>query len=93
MTRQPADWRWKKRVARTRKKLETHPELAVCWLCGNPIDMDLPPGHKAAFTLDHIVPIARGGDLHSEARPAHRACNSARGNIYKPKETKTIIDW
>lgn len=93
MTRQPADWRWKKHVAHTRKKLETHPELAVCWLCGNPIDMQLPPHHTNAFTLDHIIPIARGGNLHSETRPAHRKCNSSRGQIHKTEETKTILDW
>lgn len=57
-----------------------------CWLCGEPIRYDItgrPAGrHPDAFTLDHIVPISRGGRLldPANARSAHRRCNSARGN-------------
>jgi len=41
----------------------------VCWLCGRP----------GADTQDHVVPVSRGG-TNADTRPAHRACNSARGN-------------
>ncbi|MEV7712303.1 HNH endonuclease [Streptomyces sp. NPDC088270] len=53
-----------------------------CWICGH----DIPPGidarHPLSFTLDHAVPISRGGALldPANARSAHRSCNSARGN-------------
>lgn len=57
-----------------------------CWWCGAEIDYSL-TGHDAqrspwAFTLDHAVPLSRGGDLldPANARSAHRRCNSARGN-------------
>lgn len=93
MTAREVDWRWRKRVARERRRLERQPELAVCWLCGDPIDMQLPPLHARAFTLDHVVPIARHGDLHGETRPAHRECNSSRGKGRKKKETSTLIEW
>lgn len=93
-TRPEADWRFKQQRERERKKLEAHPELAVCWLCGNPIDMNLPPLHTNAFTLDHIIPLARGGDLHGETKPAHRSCNSARGKGNRNgKKPETLIDW
>ena len=43
----------------------------VCWLCGAP----------GADTLDHVTPVSRGGTNDpANLRPAHRACNSERGN-------------
>lgn len=86
---------WKKRVARERRRLERQPELAVCWLCGDPIDMGLPVHHQRAFTLDHVVPIARGGAEMGESKPAHRECNSSRsdGRQSKKRQRETLIDW
>ncbi|RAV33215.1 HNH endonuclease [Corynebacterium heidelbergense] len=55
--------------------------------------MQLPPHHERAFTLDHIVPIARGGDLHGETKPAHRNCNAARGNKREATNPNTLLDW
>jgi 5-methylcytosine-specific restriction endonuclease McrA len=48
-----------------------------CWWCRQPIDSS-----PWAFTLDHALPLSRGGDLldPANARSAHRRCNSARGN-------------
>lgn len=57
-----------------------------CWLCGHDIRYDItgPEAgrHPEAFTLDHLQPLSRGGDLldQANARSAHRRCNSARGN-------------
>ncbi|MEH0578981.1 HNH endonuclease [Streptomyces sp. B21-108] len=57
-----------------------------CWWCGKPIRYDitgpLAGRHRDAFTLDHAVPLSRGGDLldPANALSAHRRCNSARGN-------------
>lgn len=87
------DWQWRKHVARERRRLERNPSEAVCWICGNPIDMELPPLHEHAFTCDHITPIAAGGDLHGETRPAHRSCNSARSKTRRVTETNTLLDW
>jgi hypothetical protein len=57
-----------------------------CWQCGGEIDYSL-TGYEAqrsawAFTLDHALPLSRGGDLldPANARSAHRRCNSQRGN-------------
>ena len=89
-------WAWKQRVRRERQRLERDPTLAVCWLCGEPIDMNLPPLHAKAFTLDHLIPISRGGDMDGEARPSHRSCNSARGDGRKRKRgatPPTLLDW
>lgn len=44
----------------------------TCWICGKP----------GADTIDHLLPISRGGSVLDKKNclPAHQACNSARGN-------------
>lgn len=57
-----------------------------CWWCGEPIRYDLTglaaQRDRDAFTLDHAIPLSLGGSLldPTNARSAHRRCNSARGN-------------
>lgn len=92
----PRSWAYEKRVASWRKKLERDPALAKCWLCGGAIDMQLPPTHARAFTLDHLVPLSRGGELDGEVKPAHRSCNSSRGDGRRTKRgatPPTLLDW
>ncbi|MER7046769.1 HNH endonuclease signature motif containing protein [Streptomyces jumonjinensis] len=58
-----------------------------CWICGHNIDGKLDgKRHPMAFTLDHLIPLSRGGSLldPANARSAHRRCNSARGNRPSP---------
>lgn len=50
-----------------------------CWICGQRFDWSLPWKHSMAFTADHVAPIAAGGSMTGELRPAHRGCNSRRG--------------
>lgn len=66
-----------------------------CWWCGKDIDYSITgpeaSKHPWGFTLDHAVPLSRGGDLldPANARSAHRRCNSQRGNrmaIGRPRE-------
>ncbi|MFE5630616.1 HNH endonuclease signature motif containing protein [Streptomyces sp. NPDC056463] len=53
-----------------------------CARCGGYINPHLDPRSRWSFTLDHIVPLSKGGDLldPANARSMHRRCNSARGN-------------
>ena len=51
-----------------------------CHLCGNEIDYGI-TDHLGplAFTIDHVIPIAKGGADHIDnLAAAHRRCNSAR---------------
>ncbi|WP_425577211.1 HNH endonuclease [Nesterenkonia rhizosphaerae] len=68
-----------------------------CWLCGQSIDFDLPWKHPMSFTADHIDPIALGGSMTGELRPAHRSCNSrrgvGRGTVPTVKPVPTSVDW
>lgn len=48
------------------------PRGGVCHLCGEP----------GADTLDHVVPLSRGGSNGvGNLRPAHRGCNSRKGGV------------
>lgn len=68
-----------------------------CWICGHNINYDLDPRHRLSFTLDHFVPLTRGGSLldPANARSAHRACNSGRGNRTAPSraQQRTSRRW
>lgn len=62
-------------------KRRTKDEHLPCWLCGEPVDTSLPTTHRLSFTADHVQALNQGGHLvRNELRPAHRACNSRRGD-------------
>jgi len=63
---------YRERVKRVRRQLERDPSKAVCWICGDPIDMNLPTSHQMAFTLDHIIALAPGGAFLADIAPATR---------------------
>lgn len=70
----------------------------ICWLCGEPIDMELSraqPNHALAWTLDHVIPVSRGGAVLDPAnvREAHRRCNSARGIGRPLRRLNTSRRW
>jgi hypothetical protein len=61
----------------------------ACWICGNPINRDLPTNHRMAGTSDHVIALKDGGsDEDGNLRAAHRSCNSRRFRGWHPtKET------
>ena len=48
-------------------------DQSICHICGQKVE-------KADLTLDHVIPLARGGN-HTEdnLKVAHRSCNSRKG--------------
>lgn len=69
---------------------------APCCLCGHAIDLALHHNHPLAFTVEHLDPLSLGGaprDLDRLA-PAHRSCNSRRGNrVDAPALVPTSRAW
>ena len=61
----------------------------VCGICGKPVDKTLRPPHPLSPTVDHIIPVSRGGhpsDI-SNLQLAHRCCNREKSNkMMKPVE-------
>ncbi|MFI2084333.1 HNH endonuclease signature motif containing protein [Streptomyces rubiginosohelvolus] len=66
-----------------------------CARCGQPIDPTLNARSGWSFTLDHIVPLSRGGSLldPANARSMHRRCNSARGNRLTTAQPRASRRW
>lgn len=68
-----------------RVRAEVLAQSDVCWLCGYP----------GADTVDHVVPLSLGGDPLSldNLRPAHKRCNSRRGNRAALRAPKRAFEW
>jgi 5-methylcytosine-specific restriction endonuclease McrA len=48
----------------------------ICGLCGDLVDKTIPWPDLLCATLDHIIPMSRGGDhIHSNVQLAHFCCN------------------
>lgn len=48
----------------------------VCILCDRPIEKDMPENHPEAVSMEHVIPISKGG-THTwfNVGPAHVKCN------------------
>jgi 5-methylcytosine-specific restriction endonuclease McrA len=52
-----------------------------CLLCVTPVDPALRWPHLMSASLDHVVPMSRGGDhSYRNVQTAHLSCNIAKGN-------------
>ena len=57
----------------------------ICHICQEPIDLNAPKrvgykGWEAGLHLDHVIPLARGGnDTIENIRPSHGICNIRKG--------------
>lgn len=61
---------------------QVYAEETHCWLCHQWVDQDLTKDDPMSRTVDHVIPLARGGPPVPDrdgARLAHRRCNSERG--------------
>lgn len=58
--------------------------LAGCWLCGQRISYDVPPGTTPdSHNLDHYHPVSTHPELQEDVtgwRHSHASCNQSRGN-------------
>ena len=62
----------------------------VCGICGLPVSYDKSPSDIWAATIDHIVPLSRGGKHElSNCQLAHRLCNSTKQDDIEDYH----IDW
>jgi 5-methylcytosine-specific restriction endonuclease McrA len=53
----------------------------ICGLCNEVIDREFPSRHPMSVTLDHILPISKGGHhTRANVQAAHFVCNMRKGN-------------
>lgn len=76
---------------------------SICAICGRPVDMELKAPDPMSPTVDHIIPINKGGhpsDINN-LQLAHRICNRMKSDKLleesKAKEPNNHIklscDW
>jgi 5-methylcytosine-specific restriction endonuclease McrA len=53
----------------------------LCGICTEVIDLALDWPHRMSLTLDHVVPLARGGEhSYRNTQVAHAVCNSRKSD-------------
>jgi 5-methylcytosine-specific restriction endonuclease McrA len=73
-----------------RRSAKVRREAGTCWICEHPIDPNLDWRDPMSATADHVIPLNAGGRILGELRPAHRSCNSRRGD--GTNTPKPVID-
>jgi hypothetical protein len=60
-----------------------------CSLCGDPIDLELRHPHLMRASVDHVVPVARGGtDDPENLKLAHLWCNQVKSDRHEGKSDR-----
>lgn len=75
-----------------KNKKKIYATQSVCALCGKPVDMTLKFPHPLSKSVDHIIPVSKGGhpsDI-SNLQLAHLCCN--REKTDKLMEQKVFLD-
>jgi 5-methylcytosine-specific restriction endonuclease McrA len=55
-------------------------DKGICQICGQHVAYDKSPEDPMGATIDHIIPLSRGGKHHPDnCQLAHRRCNSVKG--------------
>jgi hypothetical protein len=81
---------YRDKVAKEKAKALKAREV-ICHLCLEPIDMTLPYHDAMAWTLDHLDALATGGHILGKTMPAHRSCNSRKGDGTKQDHLKASV--
>lgn len=89
--------RSKGRVGRPYRRLRQQVVAAGthCELCGEPVDKTLRFPHPMSPSLDHRLPLSRGGAplARANAGLAHLGCNSRKRDGRRPKAHRTTREW
>ena len=78
---QRADHTWAK-VAYQKAKKIIYAQQSVCGICGRAVNKKLPFPNPWSPTIDHIIPVQKGGDpvALENLQLAHFFCNRAKSN-------------
>lgn len=63
----------------------------ICGICGKPVDFSYKAPHPLSPTVDHIIPVSKGGhpsDI-SNLQLAHRCCNRQKSDsLIEPRKVE-----
>lgn len=87
------------RGAYEKARLKILKTQTVCGICGKPVDFSLKYPHPLSPTVDHIIPVSKGGhpsDI-SNLQLAHRCCNRQKSDklletILSEKERRSTTE-
>ena len=71
-----------------RNKRKIYRTQTVCGICGRPVDFSLKYPHPLSATIDHIIPVSKGGhpsDIEN-MQLAHFSCNRQKS------DKTTVVD-
>ncbi len=74
-----------------KNKKRIYATQTICGICGKPVDFSLKYPHPLSPTIDHIIPIAKGGhpsDIDN-LQLAHRCCNRQKSDKLITREVAT----
>ena len=69
----------------------------ICGICGKPVDFSFKYPHPLSPTVDHIIPVSKGGHPSDPGnlQLAHRCCNREKSNKMiehrKPDDSDKVI--
>ena len=81
-TRNRPDKDGKHRAQFDKNKKRIYATQTVCGICGKPVDFSLKFPHPLSPTIDHIIPLSKGGhpsDIDN-LQLAHRCCNRQKSD-------------
>jgi hypothetical protein len=56
-------------------------DQARCWICFGPIDLKRLDPDPMSLTIDHVVPLSRGGrDTFKNVAASHKICNELKAD-------------
>ncbi len=93
------------RLAFERNKKKILATQTICGICGKPVDKNIPYPNPMCATVDHIIPINRGGhpsDIDN-LQLAHFVCNRQKSDHFvvnhldmvevTNRDLPKLIDW
>lgn len=65
----------------------------VCAICGQPVDKSLRFPHPLSASVDHIIPIAKGGhpSALTNLQLTHLICNQVKGSKAVTEKNKDLV--
>ncbi len=83
---------WAEAAYRKAKKI-IFASQSVCAICGRPVNFDLTFPNPWSATVDHIIPIAKGGDPASleNLQLAHLQCNRMKATKLSAQTAQKVI--